>query len=800
MSDWSLIYTGYDPDTEGLREALCTLGNGYFATRGAGEEAQADGVRYPGVYIAGCYNRLKSPIGDRLIENEDLVNAPNWASIAFKIDGGEWFDPLGCELLDYRQELDMRSGLLLRSFRFRDAAGRETAILARRLVHMSEAHIAAIDWRLTPENWSGPVTIRSLIDGRVQNSGVPRYRALKGRHLSPVTTSHENGFVTLTAQTRQSRIVIALAAKHELHVEGRTQEVKHEIVRGQRFIGEQFCVDVKEGGETRLEKSVALVTSRDKAVTSPTLQAQLFVNRPDGFEAQLDSHKRSWDFIWDLFDIEIEAADSITQDEVNRALRLNSFHLLQTLSPHSLNLDVGTPARGLHGESYRGHVFWDELFVFPFFNLRMPEITRGLLKYRFHRLREAKFAAREAGFAGAMYPWQSSSTGREESQALHLNPKSGRWIPDNSRLQRHVNVAIAYNIWQYFQVTEDTEFLGFYGAEMFLEIARFLASLATYNTDSGRYDINNVMGPDEYHDAYPDSEEPGLNNNAYTNVMASWVLARAVELPSRLPADQMQRLCAKLLIEPSEFEQWDKISRLLTVCHHDEGIISQFEGYGELSEFDWELYRLKYGNIQRLDRILEAEGDTPNNYKLSKQADVLMLFYLFSAEELAEIFERMGYAFDAEAIPRNVGYYLNRTSHGSSLSRLVHSWVLSRSDRARSWTMFRQVLESDLNDEQGGTTAEGIHLGSMAGAVDLLLRCYTGMETRNNVLWLNPKLPKEIQRTRMSVRYRQRRIDLEISHEEVLVKTWPGAGAAARLGLHDVIHDLEPGEERVFSL
>ena len=293
---------------------------------------------------------------------------------------------------------------------------------------------------------------------------------------------------------------------------------------------------------------------------------------------------------------------------------------------------------GWHGEAYRGHIFWDELFIFPYLNLHLPDLTRALLLYRYRRLPEARWAAAAEGLNGALYPWQSGSSGKEESQVVHLNPKSGRWLPDNSWLQRHINIAVAYNVWQYYQATEDLTFLAFGGAEMMVEIARLLESLATYNRAMDRYEIRRVMGPDEYHDAYPDATEPGLNNNAYTNVMAAWVLCRAKECFDLVPAFRRAELTQKLNLQQEELAKWDEISRKLVVAFHDDGIISQFEGYGDLEEFDWAGYRERYGDIQRLDRILEAEGDSPNRYKLSKQADVLMLFYLLSADELEGIF------------------------------------------------------------------------------------------------------------------------------------------------------------------
>jgi alpha,alpha-trehalase len=148
-------------------------------------------------------------------------------------------------------------------------------------------------------------------------------------------------------------------------------------------------------------------------------------------------------------------------------------------------------------------------------------------------------------------------------------------------------------------------------------------------------------------------------------------------------------------LEQPEPDPWQDIIRKMRLVFHGDGIISQFEGYDRLLEFDWEGYRKKYGNIQRLDRILEAEGDTPNGYKASKQADVLMFFYLFSAEEIQELFTGMGYDFDPETIPRNIDYYRQRSPHGSTLSNIVHSWVLARSDRPRSLELFHKALEGE---------------------------------------------------------------------------------------------------------
>jgi alpha,alpha-trehalase len=383
---------------------------------------------------------------------------------------------------------------------------------------------------------------------------------------------------------------------------------------------------------------------------------------------------------------------------------------------------------------------------------------------------------------------------------VHLNPKSGRWLPDHSQLQRHVNAAIVYNVWQYYQVSGDREFLWFHGAEIILEIARFWGSLATFNAELNRYEILGVMGPDEYHDAYPGTDQPGLKNNAYTNLMAVWVLCRALDLIESLPAETRSRLRSKLDLRDEEIRRWDDISRTMRLVFHDDGILSQFEGYAGLEEFDWDAYRQKHGEIMRLDRILEAEGDTPNRYRVSKQADVLMLFYLFSVQELKELFERLGYPFEPRMILRNIDYYLGRTSNGSTLSQVVSSWVLARSDRARSWELFTEALRSDVGDVQGGTTAEGIHLGAMAGTVDLVQRCYLGIETRQDVLWLDPQLPRELARLRLRIRYRQASLCLDVNHKILKVRVVHCPVPPIRIGFGGRLIDLAEDEELELTL
>ena len=796
-SVWTLVYDSFDPARQGLREALCAVGNGYFVTRGALPEAEADGVNYPGTYVAGLYNRLATEIAGRTVENEDLVNVPNWLPLRFRIAGGDWFDVQQADILEHRFELDMRHGTLIRHLVWQDTEGRRTSVVQRRLVSMKDEHLAGLETTFTAENWSGTLQVRSGLDGRVVNAGVKRYRDLNGRHLAVLDQAEvDKDTVDLQVETTQSRVRVALAARTRLLRDGRVAEADRRLVEEPGFVAHELTFDLEEGRPATVEKVIALYTSRDRAISESLLDARQAVLEAADFAELLARHEATWGILWRRFDLELDLAN----DWAEMVLHLHIFHLLQTISPHTVHLDVGVPARGWTGEAYRGHIFWDELFIFPFFNLQQPRVAAALLDYRHARLPVARAAARTAGYAGAMFPWQSGSNGREETQQLHLNPKSGRWLPDHSHRQRHVNIAIAYNVWQHYLITAGNGFLRFVGAELLIEIARFWASIATWNQDEGRYEIHGVMGPDEYHEAYPDADEPGLRNNTYTNVMAVWVLQRALEALEVLPPHYRQELVAELKIRDEELERWRDLTRKMKVVFHADGVLTQFEGYEQLLEFDWEGYRERYGNIARLDRLLEAEGDSTNRYQLAKQADVLMLFFLLSHDELRELLAGLGYQVSEEQLARTVTYHLERTSHGSTLSGVVSAWVLARYQPEEAWRFLQHALESDVADVQGGTTAEGIHLGAMAGTVDLMLRCLTGLRARGPVLRFEPALPPQVKRLRFSVHYRHHRLDVALAQDHLQISSRPGEGRPIQVLVHDEAIQLVPGARHEFSL
>jgi len=772
MNPWKLTYNKFNSEEERLRETLCTLGNGYFGTRGSVPEMFASKVHYPGTYIAGVYNALPTEVANRTIYNEDFVNCPNWLMMNFRINGGPWFDRQKVKILSWKVELNMQKGMLSRRVRWQDEQGRRTLLEEHRIVSMAHPHCGALRFNFSPENYDGPVTIRSGIDGLILNEGVDRYKQLSSKHLEPCSHGSfgEDG-IYLQMQTTQSQIQITEALR-TLVFQGHEQ-IKpqlHVITHGRQRIMHEFTIQAQRGQKYSFEKLVSIYTSRDHGVSDSCTIAQDTVSHVECFDYLFKAHQAKWKALWKRFDIEIEG-----DQFVQLALRLHAFHLLQSASTYNEDIDAGMPVRGLHGEAYRGHIFWDELYVFPFYNLHAPEITRALLMYRYRRLQAAKDNAKLQDHAGAMYPWQTASGGEETTQIIHLNPVSGTWGPDYSSLQRHVSIAVAYNVWNYFYTTGDRGFLDRFGAEMILEIAQFWSSIAKFNKQSGRYDIDGVMGPDEYHEKYPGSNKGGIKNNAYTNIMTVWVIQKALYiLDEMLIEEDRNALMLKIGVTEENIGRWRDLTQRMAVPMGKDGLIHQFESYMDLEELEWDEYRRKYDNIHRIDRILKAEGLSPDSYKISKQADVLMMFYVLNEGELKDIFKQLGYTFNKKTLQKNFDYYFSRCSHGSTLSMVVHAYVAELCGKQEvAAELFTEALKSDVYDTQGGTTQEGIHAGVMGSTLDLFLRSFGGVEITEDRICINPILPDKWKKISFHVRYKNIWFHICVTKDQLSVMAEP---------------------------
>lgn len=759
---WTVSFDGFDPAHEGHREALTTLANGYLGTRGAAPESRADGVHYPGTYLAGVYDRLTSTIEGRTVEDEQIVNAPNWLALDLRVGDGAWWSEGGLRVEDEHTQLDLRRGQLLREVGLTDEQGRRLCVVQWRLVSMTRPHIAALATTISPDGWDGTVTLRSGIDGSVTNAGVAEFHALANQHLRAVRGEQiDSSHLLVEAQTVTSRIRIATAARTQ--VEGERPGLWHHVQPAPGFHALETTIQATDGHAVTVTKTGAVVTSRDPAIASPRAGVLAELRRaPARFEDLAAEHEAAWSNLWQRFAIDVTGLQ--TQDAL--VLNMHLFHLMQTFTQHIDHLDTGVPARGLHGEGYRGHVFWDELFVLPLFVTHQPAVARALLEYRWRRLPAARQGAIDLGLAGALFPWQSGSDGREGTPELLFNSRSQRWMPDNSSRQRHVGLAIAYNAWQYYAATADLTWLAERGGELIIEVARLFASMARHDKEADRFHLDGVMGPDEYHDGYPDSPGSGLRDNAYTNVMTAWVCGRALEVLKLLRGQACDELVSALQIAPREPGRWARLASRIAVPFHD-GVISQFDGYENLEELDWRRYRSAYGNIGRLDLILEAENDSTNRYRLAKQADVLMLVFLLGVDSLLDLLARLGYPVTEADLVRTTDYYLARTAHGSTLSRVVHACVLARLDRSRAWDLFREALLADLDDTQGGTTHEGVHLGAMAGTVDIVRAIFAGLRVTDRELAVDPCLPPQIEAVSFNVHHQGHHVRVRVDHDGV---------------------------------
>ncbi|WP_086348600.1 glycosyl hydrolase family 65 protein [Candidatus Enterococcus clewellii] len=758
---WTLVYHDFrQGKDEYAAEALLTTGNGFIGLRGTTPEMRITEDTYPATYLAGLYNTAVSTVEGQEIKNEDFVNAPNLQYLAVAVDG-EVLTFSEQTVKSFKRTLDMRNGLFQATGIFESASGKQLEIVSRRVVSMADMHEYSLSYQLTPLNFSGSVTFLTEADGTVFNYNVARYRSLTNQHLTVLETAAEGAKSRLIAKTLDSGITIVQEAQlfsPDLDISTVQTELTEEKVI------QSVELAVVEGQSYTLEKSVAIHVYRAEEAKQDHNFAQFEIA---DFSAIHEASAAVWAGYWQ------EAAMSVEGDMMSeKMLHLHTYHMLVSGSPvANPSLDVSITARGLHGEAYRGHIFWDELFILPFYIIHFPEIARQSLMYRYNRLAAAKADAQKAGYQGAMFPWQSGLDGTEQSQELHLNPISGEWGEDHSRLQRHVSLAVAYNVWLYNMNTEDKEFMIHYGIELLLEISKFWLSIAEYDEQKQRYSISGVMGPDEFHEAYPGSDKGGLTDNAYTNMMVVWLFEEIEKLYASYDADDLMAVQKKVGLTNEDLAQMNQIRQELNLTIDEQGVIAQHDGYFELKEVDFDYYTEKYGNIYRMDRILRAEGHSADDYKVAKQADSLMIFYNFRKETVDRILADLGYELPEDYLEKNLDYYLSRTSHGSTLSRIVHAQLASIvEDKDLSWKLYQQALYSDYQDIQGGTTAEGIHAGVMAATLFITLTTFAGIDIRQEALEIHPQLPEKWQKLAFRLNIRNVHYQVTIDKEKISIE------------------------------
>lgn len=734
--EWTVTYFNYPKGKEEYSiESLLTVGNGYFGLRGTTPEMTISKNNYPATYIAGVYNTQKSKIGESIVENEDFVNLPNSQKIYLIVEG-ERID-IESNQIDYlHRELNLKTGELTTTSKILLKTGTIVEIKSKKIVSMANKHFYGIDYQFKVSNKKIIVQLVSEIDGDVFNYNVERYRKLENKHLVINHVCADGPIAKLDAATNTSGINIYMQSQLTSQTIDLSQ-LENDLSKNK--IRQIVNVNVESNQWYGLEKIVYVAKdNKDEEVVYP--------NYLELYQAS----KKEWGNLWKKASIQV-SGDMMSQ----KMLNLHTYHILSSGSPiGNKKQDASITARGLHGEAYRGHIFWDELFILPFYILHFPETAKELLMYRYNRLEMAKKLAQAEGYEGAMYPWQSGLDGSEQSQRLHLNPLSGEWKEDHSRRQRHVSLAIAYNIWMYYLQTEDSDFLTDFGLEMLVEISRFWLSMAVFDSKTQRFSINGVMGPDEFHEAYPNQTKGGLNNNAYTNLMVTWLFGVMLTLK------ETYQMTNKL-----DWKRLNEVKKNLHLDINEEGIIGQFDGYFDLKEIDWSTYQSKYSNIYRMDRILNAEGKSADDYKVAKQADSLMIFYNLQEETVTKLLSNLSYSLPKDYVKKNLLYYLARTSHGSTLSRVVHAQLAEMvDDRELAWKLYQEALYSDFRDIQGGTTAEGIHTGVMASTLFITLSAFAGLDVRNDVVKLEPHLPEQWESLSFSFQNKGSQFQVRLTH------------------------------------
>ncbi len=819
-ANWVVSYDHYDPKHEMQRESLCALGNGKFCTRGSSFEATIDDVHYPGTYVGGAYNTIKLEVDNAPFVREELVNMPNWVLLNFKINESDWFSIDKVEINEFSQRLNLKEGILYRNIQFKDSEGRETKLSERRFVHMHYSHLAGIELEIAPLNWEGKLTLRSTIDATILNGGDEtdsRYKAVK--HLRTLNKITNDNKMVLKVITTETKVVVAMGASHVLSRCNNRQEINNhdekfkvnDILEDEQ-VSQEWSISVKQSESVKIQKTCSMYTSRDRGIYEPETTAMEAITDAHTFDELVASQIDAWRSLWRQYDLFIETTEENSKLIPSLLLHLNSFHCLQTASPHTVDLDTGIPARGWTGEGYQGHVFWDDLFVFPFINLRMPNISAALLKYRYRRIEEARKIAASMGAKGACFPWQSASDGKERTPDYWWMPSEKRWIRDYTHLELHVNCAVAYNVWQYYQVTADDDFMYSYGSEILLEIARFFATLAKFNKTRQRYEIHHVIGPDEFHNGYPNFKEPGVNNNAYTNIMAAWTLEKALELLEKLPTDHRKHVSCRLKINTEELKQWEEVSKKLYVPVMKNGVIEQFEGYSELEEFP--ISSDQKQNQEQLQNLLDKNYGYLNQYKISKQPDLLMLGFLFAESEIEKLITKLGLPPECADLKKMADYYIPRTASQSTLSRVALAWVLSRVHQKnpsnkppeKSFSSFNgeeifyEALGSDYYDVASrGTTKSGIHMAAMAGTVDIVQRCYPGITTRDEVLHFDPQLPEQLVRLSFTLQYRGQSLNIDLHHGQLKVQARHSTAMPIKIGCKDEVFTLNSGDCKIFE-
>jgi len=728
-TDWSVIETQFDPTQLHYKETVFTLGNGYLGTRGSFEEG------YPGsmsaTLIHGVYD-------DVPVVHTELANCPDWLPLVVIINGDRFRLDHG-EILSYRRQLDVRRGVLSRDVRWRSGSGYTVDIHLERFASLVDQHVLALRTQVTPLDFEGTIEVQASINGYPDNQGVMHWEWL---NQGDITTDEGAHATWLHLRTRNSGIELGMATR--LTVLEASATVR--VTGCQGYPNLAATLPVQSGQTVTWEKVVTVFTSREEKV--PAQAAQDKLRQVGSYASLLSAQEAAWEEVWQSSDVVIEG-----DIKAQLAIRYNLFQVLISAPRHDDTVSI--PAKTLSGFAYRGHVFWDtEIFVLPFLIFTQPALARNLLTYRYHTLNGARRKAKESGYKGAVFAWESANTGDE------VTP---RWVPpaDNSAelvriwcgdRELHINTDVAYAVWNYWQATGDDDWMRDYGAELILDTAVYWGSRVEWNAKQEHYEIREVIGTDEYHEH--------VSNNAFTNRMVQWHLEKALavlEWLHRGYPDQAVQLENKLQITLERQARWrDIISNMWLLYNPETRIIEQFEGFFNLEDINLADYEPRTRSMQA---ILGIEGASKR--QVLKQPDVLMLLYLLR--------ETPGIYSDLQTLQKNWDYYAPRTdiTYGSSLGPAIQAALASYLNQAQeAYERFMQAALVDLEDTRRNAK-EGIHSASAGGVWQAIVFGFAGIRINDAYPQANPHLPEGWTRLKFKLQWRGQWYEFDLHSDKI---------------------------------
>ncbi len=737
--NWIVAETDFVSENSSKFETIFSLGNGYMGLRASTEEGSPSEVR--GCYVAGLFDKFPGEV-------TELPNIPDWTKIGIKLDG-ETFNLCYGEILSYQRQLNIRDGELVRNIEWMSSSGKKTKLIFRRFVSMCNLNAAAIKVEITPLNYSGTIEIHSGIDGQVSNSGVQHFKEGNFR-------MYKDGIVSVISRTQESNIGLTVAVKHLFSLDGDKTLEAEQVRTGRRQIFLSSRHEIVEGQTFCMEKLVTVSSSRDiefrktDGVSDKELEEctkkKLGKASSLGYGNLFNNHKSEWSKIWKKADIFIDGSDF---DQLG--IRFSIFHIHQMTPAHDERISIA--AKGLSGEGYKGHVFWDtEIFLLPVHIFTSPETAKKLLLYRYGTLTGARRKALDNGFKGAMYSWESADTGEEETPKWGaVDIKTGEPIRIwGGEIEQHVTCDVVYSIWQYFEVTRDYDFMSRFGLEIMLDTSRFWASRLEYDRTEDQYEITDIMGPDEY------SEH--VDNNAFTNYMVKWQIEKTLWFSEWIienRAEVWTEVSTKLNLSMDELDNWEeKAEKIYFPIDDDTGFINQYEGFKDKKMIDLSKYRGKVGAIME-DYSWEEVVDS----QVLKQADVVMLLYLASD------------AFSKEIKKVNWDYYEPKTLHDSSLSAGMHAIVAADMDDVeKSYEYFQESIRIDLGENMQSCET-GLHAASYGGNWQAVVNGFGGVRiTGDGILRINPRLPVEWNNIKFNIIWHGVRCFVEVNKNELLLK------------------------------